>query len=43
MIDKTRRVTDYLQRRITAGVEPFGEVGAAHMQEAANLAAETSR
>jgi hypothetical protein len=40
VIDKTRNVADDLQRRITDGDEPFNEVGATRMQQAAELAAE---
>ena len=39
VIDKTRRVTDALQRRVSAGEEPFNEVGATRMHQAAKLAA----
>lgn len=42
VIDKTRQVTDDLQRRITAGDEPFNTAGASRMQEAAAMAASLS-
>ena len=43
VIEKTRRVTDNLHRHISAGAEPFSEVGATRMQQAADLAAEIDR
>ena len=43
IVDKTRKVTDDLQRLISAGAEPFNEVGAARMQAAAALAAKASQ
>lgn len=39
VIDKTRRVADTLQHHISTGAEPFNEVGATRMQQAAELAA----
>ena len=42
VIGKTREVTDDLQRRISAGEEPFTAVGATRMHQAAALAARTS-
>jgi protein associated with RNAse G/E len=39
VIQKTRRITEDLRSRISAGAEPFNEVGSTRMQEAARLAA----
>jgi len=40
VIDQTEGVAQGLQRRITDGDEPFNEVGATRMQQAAEPAAE---